>query len=54
MLAPAQLEDVAVPPPARLGRPPRELFLEYLVHRNVDDERLVALFDELMAEAHEA
>lgn len=53
VLAPARQEDPAALPPARLGRPPRELFLEYLAHRKVDDERLVTLFDELLAEAHE-
>ncbi len=42
------------PPPIRLGRPPRELFAEYLRHRQVEDERLIELFDELLAEAHEA
>jgi len=40
-------------PPARLGRPPQELFTEYLTQKNALDERLVALFDELLAESHE-
>ena len=40
--------------PIRLGRPPHELFIEYLTHRNAHDERLVALFDELLAESYEA
>jgi exonuclease SbcD len=39
--------------PVRLGRPPRELFSEYLTQRNALDERLLALFDELLAESHE-
>ncbi len=39
--------------PVRLGRPPHELFTEYLTHKNALDERLVALFDELLAESHE-
>jgi exonuclease SbcD len=40
-------------PPARLGRPPHELFTEYLTQKNALDERLLALFDELLAESHE-
>lgn len=39
--------------PVRLGRPPHELFIEYLTHKDALDERLVALFDELLAESHE-
>jgi exonuclease SbcD len=39
--------------PVRLGRPPHELFTEYLTQKNALDERLVALFDELLAESHE-
>jgi exonuclease SbcD len=39
--------------PVRLGRPPHDLFTEYLTHKNAFDERLVALFDELLAESHE-
>ncbi len=38
----------------RLGRPPRQLFAEYLGQRDITDERLLALFDELMEEVHEA
>jgi exonuclease SbcD len=45
-----QREDL---PPVRLGRAPHELFVEYLVQKNIEDERLVALFDELLAESHE-
>jgi len=40
-------------PPVRLGRPPHDLFTEYLTQKNTLDERLVALFDELLAESHE-
>jgi exonuclease SbcD len=40
--------------PARLGRPAAELFAEYLEHRNVDDPRLPALFEELLEETYEA
>lgn len=40
--------------PVRLGRPPHELFAEYLTQKNALDGRLVSLFDELMAESHEA
>ncbi|MFO7548263.1 MAG: exonuclease SbcCD subunit D [Acidimicrobiia bacterium] len=38
----------------RAGRDPHELFVEYLRSRRVEDDRLVGLFDELLAEAHEA
>jgi DNA repair protein SbcD/Mre11 len=38
----------------RAGRDPHELFVEYLRSRGVEDDRLVVLFDELLAEAHEA
>ena len=34
--------------PARLGRSPRELFAEYLADRGAVDERVQALFDELL------
>ncbi|MFO7279803.1 MAG: exonuclease SbcCD subunit D [Thermoanaerobacterales bacterium] len=34
----------------RLRRTPHDLFVEYLATRDVDDERLVALFDELVDE----
>jgi exonuclease SbcD len=37
--------------PTRAGRSPHELFTAYLHERSVDDERLVALFDELLDEA---
>jgi exonuclease SbcD len=40
--------------PARLGRDPRELFMEYLTARSVEDPALVALFGELLEEVHEA
>lgn len=51
----AAAEDAGVAePPERLGRPPHELFVEYLEERSVSDERLVSLFAELLAEAHEA
>jgi exonuclease SbcD len=39
--------------PVRLGRPPHELFVEYLTHKNALDERLVGLFDQLLAESYE-
>lgn len=41
------------PAPARLGRAPHELFVEYLTQKKALDERLVAFFDELLAESHE-
>ena len=44
----------SAPAPARLGRSPGELFREYLGDRGVEDDRLVALFDQLLEEAHEA
>jgi exonuclease SbcD len=45
-----QKEDL---PPVRLGRAPHELFVEYLTQKKALDERLVALFDQLLAESHE-
>jgi exonuclease SbcD len=36
--------------PARLGRPPTELFAEYLQDRGAADERVVALFADLLDE----
>jgi hypothetical protein len=38
---------------ARIGRNPSDLFAEYLAERNIDDAALVALFGELLEEAHE-
>ncbi|MBW3602854.1 MAG: exonuclease SbcCD subunit D [Actinobacteria bacterium] len=38
--------------PRRLGRSPHELFVEYLAEREATDERVVALFDELLDAAH--
>lgn len=40
--------------PDRVGRPPAELFAEYLKTRGVEDVRLVGLFNRLMEEVHEA
>jgi exonuclease SbcD len=40
-----------VPREARLGRVPHELFEEYLAEVDASDERVVALFDELLEEA---
>jgi DNA repair protein SbcD/Mre11 len=37
--------------PARLGRSPAELFAEYLDEQGIDDERLLALFQELLDDA---
>lgn len=39
-------------PETRIGRSPRELFAEYLKERGEDNERLRALFDELLDEVH--
>ena len=38
----------------RLGRSPQELFAEYLAEQGAADERVSALFDELLDEAHAA
>ena len=55
VLAPRSVASAdAVVPPVRLGRPPGELFREYLTGRNVSDDALARLFDTLLAEAHEA
>jgi len=34
--------------PDRLRRTPHDLFAEYLAERDVDDDRVIALFDELV------
>ncbi len=39
-------------PETRIGRSPHELFAEYLNERGENDERLRALFDELLDEVH--
>jgi DNA repair protein SbcD/Mre11 len=36
----------------RAATTPHDLFVEYLAHKDVSDERLVALFDELHEEVH--
>jgi exonuclease SbcD len=41
-----------VAPERRLGRSPQELFAQYLKEQEADDERLRALFDELLDEVH--
>jgi exonuclease SbcD len=38
--------------PRRAGRTPHELFSDYLAERSVDDDRLPALFAELLEEVH--
>jgi exonuclease SbcD len=50
LAAPEDRED-RVPREARLGRAPHELFVEYLNEVHASDERVVALFDELLEEA---
>ena len=40
--------------PGRIGRPPAELFADYLEGRSIADRRLNELFSELLAEAEEA
>ena len=40
--------------PGRIGRPPAELFADYLEGRSIADRRLNELFAELLAEAQEA
>src|ERR671912_211177 len=51
VLAPREAEAAAPVDGERLTRTPQVLFREYLAGRDVDDERLVALFDELVDEA---
>ncbi len=62
-LVPGAVDVVLATPPTqrldraavrRIGREPRELFLEYLANRSVEDPDLLALFDELLEEIHEA
>jgi exonuclease SbcD len=45
--SPEQPVDTAAPP-SRLGRSPHDLFAEYLTDRAAQDERVLALFDELL------
>jgi exonuclease SbcD len=54
VLAPRPGRTDGETPAVRLGRPPGELFREYLAGREVDDDDLTKLFDTLLAEAHEA
>jgi exonuclease SbcD len=52
VLAPRQDEGRGrVADPGRLRRTPHELFVEYLADRDVEDDRLVTLFDDLVDEA---
>jgi exonuclease SbcD len=44
-------EGVARPAPPSTDRPPDALFAEYLAERNASDERVLALFRELLEEA---
>jgi DNA repair protein SbcD/Mre11 len=51
VLAPRQDDGRArTADPGRLHRTPHELFAEYLADRDVDDDRLVSLFDDLVDE----
>ncbi|HSL27183.1 MAG TPA: exonuclease SbcCD subunit D [Acidimicrobiia bacterium] len=52
-LATSDLAGGSASPPRRLGRDPGELFREYLAYRRIDDPKLVAFFDELVAASHE-
>jgi exonuclease SbcD len=48
-------EDMPIGSSSKLDRAvssPRDLFSEYLTERDIDDDRLVALFDDLLEEAH--
>jgi exonuclease SbcD len=53
VLAPREDErrSERVADPDRLRRTPHDLFAEYLAHRDVRDDRLLALFDDLVDEA---
>ena len=50
VLAPRDAEASAPVDHDRLGRTPQVLFREYLAERDVADDRMVALFDELVDE----
>lgn len=54
VLMPTEATATRGPQVRRIGRQPRELFLEYLADRHIEDQALMALFDELLEEAHEA
>jgi len=42
--------STVTPPTARRGRTPHELFAEYMATRGADDQRVTALFAELLDE----
>jgi exonuclease SbcD len=50
VLAPREAAGAATVDHDRLGRTPQELFREYLAERDVADDRLVTLFDDLVDE----
>jgi exonuclease SbcD len=51
VLATPERRDGRIRREARLGRAPHELFVEYLAQENASDERVIALFDELLEQA---
>lgn len=53
-IAPRDRDGTESAGPGRIGRSPRELFGEYLEERGEDDERVRALFDELLDECRSA
>lgn len=52
MIEAPEAREMGLDPRAHEGKSPRELFREYLTEKQAEDERVVALFDELLDEAY--
>lgn len=52
VVEPTMTRELGIEAPLRSGKSPHELFVQYLEERDAMDERVVALFDELHAEAY--
>jgi len=44
--------DLGLDPRAHDSKSPKELFRDYLAEQNAADERVIALFDQLLEEEH--
>jgi exonuclease SbcD len=52
VVEPTVTRELGIEAPLRSGKSPHELFVQYLTERDAMDERVVAMFDELHAEAY--
>ena len=52
IVEPTMTRELGIEAPLRSGKSPHELFVQYLTERDAMDERVVAMFDELHAEAY--